>query len=421
MKRFCAVLVMVLVGCGDGDSRPAEVYDASRTRRVFEPPAGEVRAVPPHAIHSKGIGPYLLGANLKSILELLPMGPRVALMEIEGLLDYSLVKAEDDTLLIGVRRPGGVTFVAALDQEVARTEGGVGVGASLTELRESLGAPVPMAREPRDPRILVFDGLPNTRFVIDDDRVIAVLVSGDASQPVQTAVTDAGAAAPAAAAAGCQARARLEPVHDQVVAAALGSGEVGGELRVTYGCITGSAGAEALVAAGDRLVVVGGEPGTLRRVTTHSLEGLEFAVPVELEGDRHGIAAVTRSREGGTYQVTVEVFRLEGGRLNRIAREDVYRLTANAAAWIGARLEDVDLLIELSPNPDGITVGGLYLHRGQGAVRTVAPLMPHIIGVRQRRPAPAPDRDAGVARAGRRDAGSGGDAGAGDAGPRSRP
>src|SRR5688572_22309849 len=169
-------------GCGDGDPAVPQ-HDAGRPRRNIEPPTGEVIPLPPHAIRADGIGPYKLGASMRSILGLQPHGPRVTLYEIDGLVDYSLVRAEDGALLIGVERSATAVFVAVLDEAMARTEGGVGVGSTRAEVDRAMGEPLRSHGILLDPRMRAYASMPSARFLFSGDRVAAVLIRGDVPGP----------------------------------------------------------------------------------------------------------------------------------------------------------------------------------------------------------------------------------------------
>jgi hypothetical protein len=156
--------------------------------------------------------------------------------------------------------------------------------------------------------------------------------------------------------------------------------------RVVAGCFAG--GAVALVYTNRRLVAIAGEPGKLRRVAAHTVPDLTFAGPLDVDGDgRAEIGAVAHSVEGGVMTVRVEVLRVEGSRLHRLAARDAYRVSAANATWIGARLDQIDLLLDVSARFETLHVGGLYVQRSGSRVRNVAPLHPIRFALRSKRPA----------------------------------
>lgn len=427
----------VLAGgaCDDQTSPPPVQYDASRVRRLFRPPEGEVRAVPPHAIHSQGVGPYVLGTSLKEILGLLPRGPRVMLMQIDGVLDYSLVRAEGDTLLIGVEPPSGVTFLSVLGEETARTESGMGVGTSVEALRKALGPELVRPERAADPRLLAFVRLPNTRFLLDEPggQVVAVVVRHDDDAgpatgqagpgPGQTAGHAPGHASgqpaghapgqtgePAregSAPASCpvsEARAldagddELQQIRAaaELVASPAEAPDPAVVATVRRACFSASE-AEVLVVGADQVAVVGGEPGKLRRLAGHAEPGLVYAAPLDVDGDGRSEIVVVSQRVTEEERVTaVQLLRFEAGRLQRVAAEDVYRVSATNAAWVGARLEDVELVIEVRGELEALQLTGLYVHRGKTRPQTVAPLMKAALLVRRGKrsalgPVPGPE------------------------------
>ncbi|HEU0034135.1 MAG TPA: hypothetical protein VFQ53_26085, partial [Kofleriaceae bacterium] len=126
---------LAMASCGDRDKSPAPTAQPQPQRRSIEPPAGTVRQLPPYGIDAAGIGPYKLRQRLAAILDQLPSGPRIERYEIPSVLHTSLIRAEDDHVLIGGEPTATVAssttaFVAVIDGDVARTESGVHVGTS---------------------------------------------------------------------------------------------------------------------------------------------------------------------------------------------------------------------------------------------------------------------------------------------------
>jgi hypothetical protein len=392
----------LLAGCQEAGRTATDPPEKTPLgQRVFQPSPGVVRAVPPHNIQATGVGPYALGGELRDILAMLPHGPRVELLEIEGVVGYSVVRAEENRLLIGVGSSGRVSFISVLQPDIAKTDGGLGVGASVDDLLAQLG---PATRSPGalDPRILELDGLPNARIVVDRGRATAIVVGpggAGSAPPVPPAAgeppPDAGAAAadpPRAADDSTSTCARAaELLHDAPLAAATPTERT---QEPIFGCFTGASPEVALIGR-DEIAVYGGEPDKLRRIMGESLNGLVFAGAVDVDGDgRHEIVATSERRTGDALAVRVHVLRGEGGRLQAVVNDEVYRITSGTAAWVGAKLKDVDFLVRADPRQGGLEVRGLYLHRVGGAVQTVAPLSPRIIAVRGRKrppvvPAPA--------------------------------
>lgn len=390
------LLALGLLACSsNGDKGPPKL-DAGRTRRVIEPPTGTVRPLPPHAIDPGGVGPYRLGVTQAAILAALPV-PRVATLEIEDVLDASVVRAEDDTILVGGRPGEPISFIAALAKGIVRTEAGLGVGASRAELA-GLGPERVDPRATRDPRIVIPASRPGTHFLLENDTVAAILLRAADSAPVPAAAGGDGGVADAGVPAGC---AGALPASEADLQAAAG---LKSPARVWAACMS-SSGREAIVVAGDVVVVVvvvDAEGARARRIAKEELRGLVWAAPLRVEPDRDELVAITERRDGDQLVLTLHAFRLTGGKLVRQVEKDVYAVTETKAQWIGARVADLRLLLTVEARPDGYEVGGVLLHLGGGrerAVRDVAPLLPRQvdrrrIGGSEPAPAAAP-RDAG--------------------------
>jgi hypothetical protein len=79
--------------------------------------------------------------------------------------------------------------------------------------------------------------------------------------------------------------------------------------------------------------------------------------------------------------------RWETGRLQRLIAEDLYRVYAQNASWVGASLDEIDLLIELAVIGESLRAGGFYVHRNRDGLDTVAPLLSASVPIRRKRPA----------------------------------
>lgn len=376
LTRLLLVAAVTTLGasaCGD-DSAPI-TDDAAPRRRLPPPSPGEARAIPPHDIHPEGVGPYLLGASLRSILSTLPHGPRVELMQLEGIADHSLVRADGDKVVLGVQKPKGVTFISVLAPQIARTEKEVGVGTTLAELTKLYGEPHHERSHASDPRIIRVRALPTVRFVLRRGRIVAVVVAR-APAGVERNRAKCGDDALRAREADIRKAARLGP-----------------KSRVSYGCF-GSSRAEALVVSGQRIAVVQQAGEQFKRVAVTSVPGLAFASAIEVDGDdRDEILAVTDTRADTLRKVSVVVYRADGGRFSPLARQPVYELDDSAASWLGAKPADIDFLLEADASGGLVTVSGLYVHRSLLGARDVVPLTPVPVVVRRRKsPSPSPSR-----------------------------
>jgi hypothetical protein len=376
------------IACRDREPQapPPLARDAGPARRVIVPAVGDVRPLPPHAIRTDGVGPYKLGAPLDAILAQLPSGPRVALLDLQGVVDVSVIRAEDDGVLVGGESVGSTAaYIAVVRPELARTESGIGVGSTREQVDAALGAPLVDARVARDPRLAVYGALPGARFVLANDRVAAVLL--------RRRDPDAGGNGRHDSSDACAAGPRRE-------AALVASGLRGQEPHVTPLCLT--AAGELAITAGDSLAVVTGEGDRAKRLASAEIRGLRFAAPVRVDAARDELVVVAENGDDLGRVLTVAAYRLDGGKLVRYAEQDVYRIASTSAGWIGARLADIDLLLEVEARPDALVVGGAFVHRSDGLVRDLAPLEPVRLPRRRRPPstdtaAPAVPHDAGQA------------------------
>jgi len=387
----CAALFVTACSSGGGDGKS---IDAGRTRRQLPPPTGDVRPLPPFSIDPGGIGGYRLGATPEEIYGVMPEPfPHIAILDIAGVLDASVVRCEGDQLLAGGRPDERVGFLAALSPEIARTESGLAVGARRGEV-EAAGPALVDPRIARDPGVIVPSWNPGARFLFDADRVFAILLVGTSDPalppagpgptsppvPPDAAPTDAGAGA-----AGCSGA--LPGTELELRAAAQ---VTQGPATVLAACLTPE-GREALVIAGDTITVIDLDHDRPRRVATVEVRGLSWAAPLRRDADRDDVVAVVEDRSEDELVVSLVALRFEGGKLIKLAEEPVYRVTRVSAQWIGAQLADLRLLLFVEDRADGYQVGGVLVHRSGAAVRDVAPLSPATISRRRRTTPDAPD------------------------------
>jgi hypothetical protein len=409
------LLLLALACCSSGGSAPPHAIDAGRTRRVIEPPPGQVRALPPHAIDAGGVGPYYrLGATQSEVFAVLPSIPRVAILDIEKILDASVIRAEDDTLLVGSRPGERISFIAVLAPGIAKTDGGLAVGAHLDGLT-ALGPPLVDPRAAHDPRLFTAAAMPGVHFVIDGDRVSAILLQPAPETPVVVPPSQDGGV-PEPPRTRCTAT--LTSSRADILAAA-GLKASDARADVYPACVTSDA-REAVVTSGDVITLVDADGERAHRISAIELKGLVWAAPLRNDLDRDEIVAITERRTDDELVVELTVLRLDGGRLVRFLDQPVYparTLTRTSAQWIGARLEDLGLLITVDARPEGFVVGGVLVHAPLTGVRDVAPLLPQTVP-RRRRPiaettqpaspadAAVPARDAGLDAAAAHDAGA---------------
>ena len=391
ISRVSSLLVVAgIAACSSGGDRQAPKLDAGRTRRVIEPPTGTVRPLPPHAIDPGGIGPYRLGVSQAQVLEPMPV-PRSWTLEIEEVIDAIVIRAEDDEILLGARPGEPISFIAALATKIVRTEAGLGVGSRRFELA-ALGPELHNPRSARDPRIVVPAAIPGARFLLENDVVAAILLRASDAPPAATG--DAGPAPDAGAPTGCAA---ALPASEPDVLAVAGVKIA----RIAPACLSAN-GSEAIVVAGETIIVVDTAGGKPRRVAKEEVRGLVWAAPLRVEPDRDELVAISERRDGDRLVLTLHTYDFKGGRLGRQLSEDVYPLSETQAQWIGARVADLRLLLTVDARGEAYEVGGFLLHLGTGlerTVRDVAPLLPRQVARRRRtgsEPAPAPARDAGA-------------------------
>lgn len=316
-------------GCGNRRREPREVpHDARQALRVIEPSTDRVGPLPPYAIRADGVGPYKLGEKLADLLEQLASGPRIELFEIAGVVHRNVIRAEDDTILVGGEQSSTASFVAVVGAEVARTESGIHVGSTRDELIAALGAPVDDPDRARDPRLLVPSALPNLRAVVTGGQVAAIVVASALPGPT----------APARRTIDCE---RPAPTARAIGACMTAAGE--------------------LVEIGSDDLVIRTADGERTLATPPKFPGLVFAAPLRSASDgRDELVVITRTDEAALRTWWITAFRLEGTRLMRtIDVTQLYQLSTANARWIGADLHDVELYLELTSRPDGIDVGGL--------------------------------------------------------------
>ncbi|HEY1814248.1 MAG TPA: hypothetical protein VGG74_17975 [Kofleriaceae bacterium] len=340
MKAIALSLLVASVGLACSDHDRPKLDDTEHHSHPVDPPAKAVRALPPHAIHADGVGPYKLGASLSELNDLLRSGPHLAQIDIPHVIRVSVLRAEDDAILIGGEPQGKATFVSVVGAEVARTESGAHVGVTRDELIRALGPPALELDRARDPRLVAPASMPELRAVLDkDDRVIGLVV-----------------APPAAAAA-------KEPGDGCVRPALEGSDAAHG---TKFGaCLSGSA--DVVTLDGDELSIRAQDDKPLASLPLHGAT-VVFAAPLRASDGRDELYVVTRVDEPATRTWSLAGYRLDHARLVPVVEpKDVYQLTAANARWIGSELHDLDLYLELASGESGIEVGGLLTtHVGTG-------------------------------------------------------
>lgn len=398
----CA-LGLLSTGCRERVEAPPAPREKLPPRRVIDPP-GTVRPLPPYAISNEGVGPYQLGDSLAEVLYELPSGPRMALLDVPGLIKQNVIRAEDDGVLVSGAVLGEATVIAVVSKEVARTDSGIAVGSSRADVERELGSLV----EPtvaRDPRLWVPQRMPSARLVLQDDRVEAFLlkVGAGAPRPASPEEGKPGAAPGVAPAAGAAVSApagngKLRNGKDapKVTAgvksaaaarcpAAKPSEAEAASSRWFAACL--SAAGEIVRVRDEEVSVRSGSDGKERLLAQLRVRGLLFAAPLRLTDrpeERDELVVVSRSTKPDEERSwTVALYHFEAGRLVRVAEQVVYRLTAEGARWIGVSLDEVELYLELSSREDGVGVGGFLVAKVAGKIRDVVSLREADVGRRR--------------------------------------
>jgi len=275
-------------------------------------------------------------------------------MRAKGLFDYSIVRAEQDTMVVGARRGQGVTFVAAVAPGVVRTESGVQVGTKLNELATKLGPPVPTIGVIRDARIRAYVNFPNTRFIVDSDRVVAILVGGDSPQP-RSGVS----------ASICK--------IDQLDISAIRRGQgktFPANASIAFGCAEQT---RAITLTDNRLTLMIRRGGQWKKIAGRKSIHFEADGFVDVDGDGlDEVVVVSRIRRKQQHDVRLELL---GNNLSTRLEWPIYSLATRAAEWVGAeQLDDADFLIEVERVARGLRVSGVYIQRRRGLTHHVIPL-----------------------------------------------
>jgi hypothetical protein len=383
-----AALLLTSASCGRCGREPEIEIPPPvlETPRRDGGPAAEVRAYPPHAIRADGVGPYVLGQDLKRVLRALPEGPNLELFQLGRHANWRVARAEGGAIAIGADAENVVRFVSVLGPEVARTSAGVGVGARAEELAPALGPPDEGLAVVRDRPVWTFPSLPTVAFLgdgLDEPRVLAVVVAERRETPPRRAGCAAGPSG----------------TRDEIVAAARAGKAEDARARVAAGCVSGQA-AEAVVLAGGELVLVGGEAGKLKRLGAAPVTADGFVGLLDIDGEpREEIVTGAQGVVDGEHQVTIQVHRWENGKLATVLTERPFVIGAAAAAGAGVVPAEIELVVEARGGRGELEVGGVYLARRDGALRGAAPVTPVTLKVEPRRaaaePRPAKPTDAG--------------------------
>jgi hypothetical protein len=162
--------------------------------------------------------------------------------------------------------------------------------------------------------------------------------------------------------------------------------------------VTGAA-PEALVLLPGEAVLVGGEPGKLKRLGAVTVPTGDLVALIDVDGDGKDELVLAGERRGDK-EVAIEarIVKWDGAHLVDALADRPYVVGEAAAAAVGTTPADIDVLPEVRPARGGVEVRGIYLaHDAGGGVREAAPLLPVILRLRPTSaPSPAGNGDAGA-------------------------
>ena len=412
--RDLLVMVVSIAAMGAAtacDRRDPALPDIERQPRVINSPPQGVRALPPHAIRGDGVGPYRLGIPLEQLGNQVPSGAQNAQVDIPRVVHLSVLRAEDDAILVGAADPGArASFVAIVRGEIARTITGIHVGSGAEELARALGDRATDLVRARDPRIFMPEHMRELRaFLAESHRIAGIVVAS----PEPPARPSAGCTRPTLtpAAHSSETPVRSVPVDasntpaDSNVRVALsdqGSGAAPARYSAHAGdpigaCIAGAIDV-ALVADPDLAVRFLDADKTIR---LPKVANWVWAAPVRNAEGWDDVVVVARSEDEQVRTWFLSVFRFEnpsaGARSSAATRTKpepglrvlklvdampVYQLTAANARWLGCELADVDLALEVTSRTDSWEIGGLLVTRRGDAVRDLYVLSPSQVPLR---------------------------------------
>ena len=360
-------IALLLVSCSNHDQPQLKT---ERQPRVIDPPPQGVRALPPHAIRSDGVGPYRLGASLEQLGNQVPSGARNAQVDIPAVVHLNVLHAEDETILVGTADPlGRAAFVSVLRGDIARTASGIHVGSTRDELVKALGSPVIELDRAHDPSVIVPANMRELRAVIYNDRIAGMVIA--ASEP------------PAKDAEGCT---RPTVDADDSLRAP----------RAKFGaCLTG--GPDIVTLDGDELSVRPVESDKV--VSLPKIPNIVWAAPLRTPDGRDELVVIARSDDAAVRAWLLFAYRFDSGRPVKAVDPDpapLYRLTAANARWIGSELGDLDLALELVSHPDTIEVGGLLTTRSGDKLRDLVVLSSVQVPRRRAKSSTPEATDAGI-------------------------
>lgn len=357
------VAAHMLGGCRQPSSDVPPPDAVAPTRRHVAK-SGSLRSLPPHAIGRDAVGPYRLDESLSSVLADLPGGPRLGVLSLPGVADARIARVEEGAILVGGQERS--TFIGVVGRDIARTEEGIGVGASLDRVADATDGGSAAAREmahssdvARDARLRLIAGLPRWRL----------LTGREPGSPVIAMVLYEQT--PSVAHPSCN-------WHNQ--AAAKAAAELPKDAVLS--CLTDPG--DAVTLAGDNVVQWVFDGGKWRRGAIVTVKDAVLVSPLRTAPHHDDLLVITKVTEPKATQYVAMLWRLDQGRFVRMIGEPIYRIDATNAAAIGASIAELDLLLEATMGEGRVAFGGVLLVRSTAAVRDVAPLLPAYLPLRRR-------------------------------------
>jgi hypothetical protein len=232
------------------------------------------------------------------------------------------------------------------------------------ELVTALGAPVEELDHARDPRVVVPSALRTARFVLDGDKVAAIVLV----QPPPAVAADAGAAQPP-----------LQQQRDDCPRPASTDKAIGA-------CLTG---AGELVEVVDGSEIILRAPESEKALAALRVPNTVFAAPLRVGDGRDELMVITRSTEPDLRSWSLVGFRFDNGKITRsIEPTLLYQVSSSSARWIGAEVRDVELYLRLAAKGDLIEAGGLLTTRPSGGPIRDVVLLSAVSVARKHAPAP---------------------------------
>ncbi|HEU0034520.1 MAG TPA: hypothetical protein VFQ53_28045, partial [Kofleriaceae bacterium] len=222
------------------------------------------------------------------------------------------------------------------------------------ELAQKLGPFVDDPERAHDPRLVIPSSMRNARFLLDHDRVAAIVIAGEPPrEPTVPAARDASNAL------ACPRP--LPPADDDAIGA----------------CLGGPSGPGELIEVGRDEVLLRSAAEPDRPASPIKIANVIYAVPLRnpTEG-RDELVAVKRDDDASGRTWSLAVYRIEAGRAKLVAESPLYTLTAVETRWIGVDVRDVDIYLDLVSRADSIEVAGLLTARVKDRIRDVVLISP---------------------------------------------